>query len=325
MIITKTPLRVSFFGGGTDFPEYFNTYGSGATLSVTINKYIYLAVNKCVAPHIRVIYSKLEQVDDINDLQHDRVKAALERYNIRSNIEIASFSDIPTKGSGLGSSSTFTVGLVHALEHYNSKFARNVSPKNLAEMAFAIEKDCGHVLGLQDHYAAAYGGFNLINYEANYLPHVIPIDPSILMDFWDHLLFFDTGITRDATPILTEQVTNMDDSKGRLSALMNHVFTGRYLLEKRQYDQLGELLHVTWNTKKSLADSISNERIDDYYEMCRQAGAGGGKLLGAGGGGYLMIYARKHAHPAIRKKMKLLGLTELSCTPSFNGSTLEIV
>ena len=172
MIVTKTPLRISFFGGGSDIQEFYQHH-DGMVLSTSINSYIYLAVNQCVAPHLKVIYSQLELQDYVENIKHDRVKEALKYYGLTSNMEICSFSDVPTKGTGLGSSSTFTVGLVNAL--HNIKYKEKMLPQNMAEMACYIEiEKCHEPIGKQDQYAAAFGGFNIIEFNDSEV-HVRPM------------------------------------------------------------------------------------------------------------------------------------------------------
>lgn len=323
MIITKTPLRVSFFGGGSDLPEFFNVHGKGATLSVTVDKYVYLAVNKCVAPHIRLIYSQLEQTTNVEELKHDRAKEALKAWGINSHIEIASFSDVPTKGTGLGSSSTFTVGLVHALEMYGQKYMHFVQPHRLAEFAFAVERQAGHILGLQDAYAAAYGKANFIVYEKGDFPDVEALSIDNMFELFENLLFFDTKIERDTTEILKDQVSEMNVNSTR--ALVNLAYVAKRHFVDKKYDDFGSLLNAAWEHKKRLSSKISNQLIDECYAKCLSLNAIGGKLLGAGGGGTLLIYAKPCDHIRITEEMKKAGLERRVYKPEVSGSTVQII
>ena len=292
MIVTKTPLRISFFGGGSDIPQFYDEH-EGMVLSTTINSYIYLAVNKCVANHLKVIYSELEHTDDVEKIKHDRVRECLKHYELPSNIEICSFSDVPVRGTGLGSSSTFTVGLINAL--HRIKTGKNIDVNELAELASYIEIiKCNEPIGKQDQYAAAYGGMNIFTFEkdGNVETRPLTYNEACWNDLESRLLLVYSGRGRNANSILQKQAAAMSDEVKfdlvRRSRDKAYV-AARYLKENR-LDDFGSLLHDAWLDKKAVETSITNEYFDGVYERAREAGALGGKLLGAGGGGFFIFY-----------------------------------
>ena len=290
MIVTRTPLRVSFFGGGSDIPQFYEKT-PGLVISTTIDRYIQIAVNRCEPKHVRVVYSELEQADTVEQIKHTRAKAVLKRFNINAGIEIASFSDITTRGSGLGSSSTYTVGLINAL--YNMCML-GYTRRDLAEMACEVEiKDLGEPIGKQDQYAAAFGGFNSIRFNGNEVEVApVPVSHSTLSVLNDRLMCFSTGMTREASSVLEQQVGNLKSGAAADSTarLVDMAEDGLKYLTSIKLDEFGALLHEAWTEKKKLASGISNPHIDSMYETARRAGALGGKILGAGGGGYLLLY-----------------------------------
>lgn len=306
MIVSKTPLRISFFGGGSDIPEFYEGR-KGMTLSTTIDKYIYIAANKCVAPHIKAIYSELELEYDVNKIKHDRIRETLKNFGITSNIEICSFSDIPTKGSGLGSSSTFTVGLINALfvEFLKTK---NPNKKVLAELACTVEIDfCKEPIGKQDQYAAAYGGLNLITYTKNKIEveeiYMKGVDKSLLNS---SLMLFNTGKTRLASSVLSYQLENIKnkDSVDNIRSLASMAEVASMYLKTGRLNSFGDLLDEAWKLKKTLAHNVTNPLIDEMYETAKNAGALGGKILGAGGGGYLMVYVPEKSRNSVLSSME---------------------
>lgn len=304
MIVTRTPLRISFFGGGSDIPQFYEKR-PGLVLSATINKSIQLAVHSCEPKHVRVVYSELEQSSSVEHVKHERVKAALKRFDIKNNIEIVSFSDITTRGSGLGSSSTYTVGLLNAL--YNLK-GISYTRKDLAEMACDIEiNELGEPIGKQDQYAAAYGGLNTIRFDSTGV-EVTPmsISYSNLETLNENLLCYSTGITREASSVLGKQVENLK-TKSTLDSTSKLVLMAEIALKHLRADKLddfGALLHEAWEEKKKLAEGISNEQIDKMYDIAMRAGALGGKVLGAGGGGYMLFYANESNRNKVKEAMK---------------------
>ena len=299
MIVTRTPLRVSFFGGGSDIPEYWE-HGDGLCVSAAINKYIYIAANRCATDHVRVVYSEMEVVKNVNDLKHDRVREVLKMLFMRSNIEICSFSDVPTKGTGLGSSSTFTVGLLNALGYYDKH--------ELAQAAAHIEIDCcNEPIGYQDQYAAAFGNLNAYKFYDRDDIKVSKIHTSSKFTLEDNLLCFNTGINRQASSVLKSQVENLQMGGVNVETTKSMVDIAKYsikLLENNRVDDFGALLNETWALKKKLSTGISNSTIDEMYDCVMKAGALGGKLLGAGGGGYLLAYVPNKYKVSVLEAMK---------------------
>lgn len=305
MIITKTPLRISFFGGGSDIPEFYENK-PGLVVSTTINRYIQIAVNRCEPQHVRVVYSDLEQAATTDDIRHTRAKAVLKRFLVNTGVEVVSFSDITTKGSGLGSSSTYTVGLINAM--YNLKML-GYTRRDLAELACEIEiNELGEPIGKQDQYAAAYGGFNSIRFDSSGVEVTsVPVSHSTLSTLNDNLMCFSTGMTREASSVLGGQVKNLTsdtktvDGTARLAAMAEDAL---WYLTRGQLNDFGSLLHDAWMEKKKLAVGISNPHIDSMYETARHAGALGGKVLGAGGGGYMLLYVPTAERSRVKLAMR---------------------
>lgn len=298
MIITKTPLRISFFGGGSDIPEFYEKHGEGICISTTIDSYMYVAVNRCTASHTRVIYSELEVADHATKIKHDRVREVLKHFGIENNIEICSFSDIPTKGTGLGSSSTFTVGLINAVCPYE------LERWSIADLACDIEIDrCKEPIGKQDQYAAAYGGMNQYTFTKDTV-YVDPIQISRTTsnELNRRLMFFNTGKARAASSVLGEQLellktqTNVSDTQ----TLVDVARQAKKCLEANDLDRFGKLFHDAWEVKKKLSSTVSNEEIDTMYTKAMTSGAYGGKILGAGNGGYLMLFVPPHNQSKVR-------------------------
>ena len=323
MIITKSPLRVSFLGGGSDLPSYFHQK-DGLCISTTIDSHIYLAIHKCVAKHLKIIYSKLELEEDVNNIDHDRVRESLKYFDILSNIEMCSFSNMTVKGTGLGSSSTFTVGLVNAL--YYIKYGQHIPKKTLANLAAYIEIDkCEAPIGLQDQYAAAYGGFNTYRFKKNEVEvEPVKIHPYNLLDLEDSLLFYNTNVERNSSTILDQQ--NKDIKNGDTLESMNEIVCiaeeGLKVLQNNnvKIKKFGKLLDDAWQIKRKLSN-VSNEYIDDMYETAIKAGALGGKLLGAGGGGFLMIFTSLNKKGKVKEAMKHFERRKFYFTK--DGSILE--
>jgi D-glycero-alpha-D-manno-heptose-7-phosphate kinase len=302
MIITKTPLRISLFGGGTDLKEYYKT-GHGSVLNMSIDKYIYIIVNPKFDNSIRVSYSKTEIVDKVEDLQHPIVKECLQMVGITNGIEIISIADIPA-GTGLGSSSCFTVGLLNALYTYTG---RTLSSEELAKKACEIEINIlKNPIGKQDQYACACGGINYFrfNQDESVIREQLRLDDMRLLN--RKLMMFYTGNTRSANKILAEQTNN---TKAKLTTLH---------LMRKQADEMkddiqingitsriGEELHNGWLLKKGLASGISNPVIDGAYQRAIDAGAIGGKLLGAGGGGFILVYCDEDKQNNVRTEIAL--------------------
>jgi D-glycero-alpha-D-manno-heptose-7-phosphate kinase len=305
MIVSKAPLRMSFVGGGSDLPSFYKRMG-GAVLSTSIDKYIYVTVNKKFDKNIRISYSVTEDVSCISKIEHPIVRNALALMNINNGIEIASMADIPSHGSGLGSSSSYTVALLNALHAYKN---RHVSKDKLGELASYIEMDlCNEPIGKQDQYAAAFGGLNLIEFHEDDSVTVNPIicKPETLKNMEESIIVFYTGRTRSASSILSEQSNNANiPSKiNIMKEMVNSAYDMKQLLESNDLDPLGELLDKNWKLKRQMASGIADSEIDDWYRAGILAGAQGGKLLGAGNGGFMMFFSPKERHNAIEKAMK---------------------
>lgn len=301
MIITRTPLRISFAGGGSDLPAFYEQE-AGAVVSTAIDKYIYITVNPKFDHKIRASYSVTEIVDTVDEVQHELIREALYLLNIQQGIEITSISDIPSQGTGLGSSSSYTVGLLNALYAYRDHMA---GAERLAREACHIEIDrCGKPIGKQDQYIAAYGGLQYIRFNPDGSVFVDPIicSPAARRRLQQSLLLLYTGLTRRADDILTEQsreTRTNDDKQASLRQLVGLADQLCEALSRDEVDATGEILHTGWMAKRQLASGISNGHIDAWYARARKAGAIGGKLLGAGGGGFLLVYADPAQHDHI--------------------------
>jgi D-glycero-alpha-D-manno-heptose-7-phosphate kinase len=300
MIISRTPLRMSFVGGGSDMHQFYRKYG-GAVLSTAIDKYIYITANRKFDNGIRLSYSVTEEVERVADIRHGLVRHAMEFLNIEGGVELTTIADIPSRGTGLGSSSSFAVGLLHVLHAFQGRF---VSAASLAEQACHIEIDrLGETIGKQDQYAAAIGGLTFYEFNADETVRVSPVvmDSTVRARLEARLLMFYTGITRQASSILSGQAAEL--AGGRKDATMQRMVALCYdlkdALSNNDIDGFGEIIHENWVLKKQMAEGISNGLIDEAYAAARAAGALGGKLLGAGAGGFLAFYAHEEKHPAI--------------------------
>jgi len=305
MIIAKTPLRISLFGGGTDLPIYSNSYG-GKVASFTINKYVYIMLNRKFDKGFRISYSETENVNDIKDIKHPIVRNALMKYNLESGIEIVSLADVPGQGSGLGSSSSFTVGLVNSIRTY---LGVQSGKHELAEEACDIEINMlGGSAGRQDQYAAAYGGLNYIEFNSDQSVKVeeIYVTNRSIQKLKNSIMLFYTKKTRAADEILSEQRFNTGNSlsvKHNLHQIKNICDESLVYLQKAKIEKLGELLDLSWTLKKTLSDKVSNDEIDQTYKIALKHGAFGGKLLGAGGGGFMLLLAPPDKHRIIESKL----------------------
>jgi len=300
MIISKTPLRMSFVGGGSDLPSFYRNE-LGAVLSTSISKYIYIAVNPKFDGRIRVSYTRTEEADRPDGIEHPLVREALKLTGVQGGIEVTSMADIPSHGSGLGSSSSYTVGLVNALHAYSSRFA---SKEMLASQACEIEIErCGELIGKQDQYAAAYGGLNLMRFHPDDSVSVDPVicSPDMLRQLEASTLMLFTGRTRSASVVLSEQNRAIESPSTRalLRRMAALAFELKYELERGSLDSVGAILDENWRLKAQIASGISDPQIDAWYAAGRKAGATGGKLLGAGHGGFLMFYAPVECHCSI--------------------------
>lgn len=321
MIVSKTPLRMSFVGGGSDLPSFYQEE-MGAVLSTSINKYMYIAINRKFDGRIRLNYSRTEEVEHRSEVQHPLVREALDLTGIEGGIEIASMADIPSKGSGLGSSSSFTVGLLNALFAYKNQFASKAS---LAQLACEIEiARCGEPIGKQDQYAAAYGGLNLIRFHPDESVSVDPIicRPSLLAQMESSILVFFTGRTRSASMVLANQSAAMllNDRRKLMKRMVELAFELKVELESGNLDNFGAILDENWNLKAQLTAGITDPQIDHWYATGISHGAMGGKLLGAGNGGFLMFFAPPERHDNIRQALP--DLHPVSFRFDFNGTQI---
>ena len=323
MIVTKTPLRVSFFGGGSDIPQFYNN-NEGMVISTSIDQYINIAVNNSVNPHIRIVYSEIEEQYNVEDIQHDRVRELLKYFNIESNIEICSFSNISTKGTGLGSSSTFTVGLANALAMHSKNL--KLTRKELAELASYIEiEKCYQPIGKQDQYAASYGGFNVIKFNKDGV-ECYPFSSyggSCMAPVYlnEKIQCFSTRIARKTSDILQKQVDSLQkgDIVDTTREMVNIAKDAFNKLMSLDIDGFGSLLNETWLLKKKLSPNITNQYIDEIYELGMKNGALGGKLLGAGGG-YMLFYTTEKYQPKVAEAMNKAGFHEFKFHFEYEGT-----
>jgi D-glycero-alpha-D-manno-heptose-7-phosphate kinase len=317
VIIVQTPLRISFFGGGTDFPSFFNEEG-GCVLSSAIDKYIFVSVKERFDEKLRVGYTQTEMVDCIDEIQHELIRESLRMTGIRSSLEVTTMGDIPSEGSGLGSSSTVTVGALHAMYTYQGEM---VSAETLAREACRIEMDIlKKPIGIQDQYIAAYGNLRYFEFlpDGQVKTEKVKLDPESRRAFNDRFLLFFTGVSRRADNILREQKENIKDRIAILREIKQMVFEARRVLDDGDFDTFGRLLHESWKLKKSLAGSITNGAINDLYELARRNGAIGGKITGAGGGGFLLLYVPYEKQLSVRNA--LCALRELPFRLESDGS-----
>jgi len=309
MIITRTPFRISFFGGGTDFPAWYEENG-GAVISTTINKYCY--INCRILPPFfehkhKIVYSKQEIANEIDEIIHPSVRETLRFMHIADGISFHHDGDLPAM-SGLGSSSAFTVGLLHALYALSGKI---VSKKRLAMEAIHIEQAMiKEKVGSQDQVAAAFGGFNRIEFKSRHNIEVQPIimDRETFQGFQDHFMLFFTGVTRSASRIESDKMNNITDRKNELKTMLDMVQEAFCLLAEGEtgFTGFGKLLNECWKLKKSLSGKVSNPYIDTIYETAMKNGAIGGKILGAGGGGFILFFARPEDKEQLRQSLHFL-------------------
>ena len=320
MIISKTPFRISFFGGGTDFPDFYNEYG-GRVLSTTIDKFCYVNIRHL--PEFfeykdEIIYSKIEQVKDIEEINHPMVKNCLKLYNIK-NIKVYYDADLPAR-TGLGTSSSFAVGLINCLLRLkNDEIFRSIEnpqglykyKEKLANAAIYVERVmCNEAGGVQDQIAASFGDFNLIKfgqeYNNGYNVTKIHIDNNVKENLNSNLMLFFTGISRNSFEIQKSTHSNIYVNINRLIEMNKLVDTAYEYLERGELDDFGKLLDYTWQLKRGLNSNISNNFIDEIYNEAKSVGALGGKLLGAGGGGFMLFYIRKEYQDRLRGRLKKL-------------------
>ncbi len=305
MIIVQTPLRISFAGGGTDFPDYYKREG-GCVVSTAIDKYIYVIIKDRFDKNIRIGYSRTELVESVDEIEHQLVREAMKKVGVHYGIEIATMADIPSEGSGLGSSSSVTVGLLHALYTFKGQL---VTPGQLAREACEIEIEIlGKPIGKQDQYIAAYGGLRRIDFHSDETVAVswVPMPEEQKRRFSESLMLFYTGITRNADKILLEQKDNiaeklltLDKMKAQADEIHNALIDGNL-------NRIGRVMDAGWRHKKLLATTISNSSINAYYEAALDAGAIGGKVAGAGGGGFLLLFCTPDRQAHVRQALSSL-------------------
>ena len=305
------------FGGGTDFPSFYHEHG-GCVLSTAIDKYIFITVKRRFDRKLRVGYTRTEMVNRLDDIQHELIREALRKAGVVEGVEITTMGDIPSAGSGLGSSSTVTVGALHATY---SMLGKLVSAECLAQQACEIEIDIlDKPIGIQDQYIAAYGGLRFIEFGADGSVNVqrVELGTEMKRALNDNMMLFYTGVARRSSTILTEQKANIGQRADVLCEMKQIAHTARDSVIAGKLDTIGELLNYSWQLKKQLASQISNGHFDDMYASARRAGALGGKITGAGGGGFLLLYCPYSRQNAVRQA--LAGLQELPFQLEGDGS-----
>lgn len=320
MIITRTPYRISFFGGGTDYSTWYEKHG-GAVLSTTINHHCYISLRHMPAflgSKYRIFWSKMESVDRIEDIEHAGVRGCLQYLNMDDGIEVNHAGDLPAR-SGLGSSSAFTVGMLYALHTLRCERVRK---HDLAQEAIKVEQEVlGETVGIQDQIQCAFGGLNhlTINKDGTYDINRIFLHSESQENLESHLLLAFTGLQRYASEIAADQVANFDRKQKQLERIQAMVpeAVGALNIPK----EFGEMLHETWMLKRELSDKITNPEIDEIYETARNKGAIGGKILGAGGGGFILLFVPPEKREAV---MKALGLLYFQVEFDLNGSQIVL-
>ena len=308
MIITRTPYRISLFGGGTDYPAFYEKHG-GACLTTTIDKYCHILLRKMppfLGSKYRLFWSKAETVDSIDDIQHPGIRGCLQYLRIEDGVEMNHAGDLPAR-SGLGSSSAFVVGMLHALHIMNGC---KPSREQLAAQAINVEQNIlKETVGIQDQIQCAWGGMNVIRIDktGNYMVEPIPIDLGGQQWIEDHLLLVFTGLQRNASEIAKVQVDNIGKKEQELLAIKELVDIAMKTVKEADVEQLGRLLHETWMLKRGLTDKITTDQLDDVYDIARKHGAWGGKVLGAGGGGFFLFCAPPQVHIKIINALGLIS------------------
>ncbi len=309
MIISRTPFRISFFGGGTDYPSWFREHG-GAVVGAAIDKYSYISMRRLppfFTHRYRIVYSQIELVEQISEIKHPAVRGILADMDVKDALEIHNDADLPAR-SGLGSSSSFTVGLLNALYALDSKM---VSKRDLATQAIRMEQEVlKENVGSQDQLWAAYGGFNRIDFHCDGSFAVAPImlPPQRREELTRSIMLFFTGFSRFASDFAEEKIKNMNSRKSQLRTIRSMVDSAIDMLidPKTPVRELGDLLHDSWRLKRELAENVSNAKIDEIYQAGREAGAIGGKLLGAGGGGFMLFLVDPEKREQVRERLQNL-------------------
>jgi D-glycero-alpha-D-manno-heptose-7-phosphate kinase len=322
MIISQTPLRISFAGGGTDFHRYYREH-EGAVVSSAIDKYVYVVVVPRFDELIIVNYTKKETVENVRDLKHELVREALLRTGVENGLEITTLADVPSEGSGLGSSSTVTVGLLHALYAYKGRL---VTAEQLAREACEIEIDiCGKPIGKQDQYIAAYGGVCQFIFRKDDSVDVKPFrrSPELFHGLSRNIMLFYTGRTRKAGNILAVQDQRTDVNLEQLHCLKALALRTAEALDRLRLWEVGRVLNDGWQLKRQLAEGISNPEIEAMYDLALSAGASGGKICGAGGGGFLLLTCDPAHHKAVRKAMEAYRELPIARAPDGSKSMCQ--
>ena len=327
MILARAPLRISLGGGGTDLPSYYNKHG-GFILSGAIDKYVYIHVNRPAADElIRLKYSLYEQVSSRDEVQHDLVRPTLRCLDVSGSLEIVSMADVPA-GTGLGSSGSYVVALLTALHALKRE---TIPTQALAEQACDIEMNLArHPVGKHDHYLAAFGGITTLEIEKDGRVHVSPLNLSIstMEDFAINVLLFYTGITRSSTDILQEQKVNSENGDNSMIEALHRTkelgYRIKEALEVGDLERFGDLLHEHWLNKKKRSKKISDDRLDEWYSIARENGVKGGKIMGAGGGGFFMFYCPNSHKPGLRKALAEAGLREMRYNFDFEGAKVLV-
>jgi D-glycero-alpha-D-manno-heptose-7-phosphate kinase len=316
MIIVQTPLRISFFGGGTDFEDYYHDHG-GAVLSTAIDKYVFIIVKERFDDKIYINYSQKEIVDNPSGIKHDLIREAMKLTGVSKGVEITTLADVPAHGSGLGSSSSVTVGMLQALYAYRGEL---VTAEQLARESCQIEIDIlNKPIGKQDQYIAAHGNMRFISFNGEGIKvEGLDVSTENKRRLGENLLLFYTGLATNSSEVLSEQMTNINDRLETLSEMKELAYEARKTLANGDIDNIGVLLDKGWNHKKKLSSKISNNEINEMYEAACKAGAIGGKIAGSGGGGFLLLYCRKEKQDPVRKALK--NLRELPIRFEQDGS-----
>jgi D-glycero-alpha-D-manno-heptose-7-phosphate kinase len=308
MIITRTPFRISFFGGGTDYPKWFQEHG-GVVVATTIDKYCYISCRylpQFFDHKYRIVYSRIENVRHIDEIEHPAVQAVLRYMHCDAGLEIHHDGDLPAR-SGLGSSSSFTVGLLNALMALRGRY---ISNEDLAKEAIHVEQDLiKENVGSQDQISAAYGGLNRIEFlrDGSFRVNPIILHQERLAEFQDHLMLFFTGLSRIASDVAKSKIENIKARTAELKQMKEIAHESINLLQsKSPLEEIGQLLDQSWQYKRSLSDKVSNSDIDQIYVAAMKAGATGGKLLGAGGGGFMLFFVKPELQGKVREALKHL-------------------
>lgn len=327
MILARAPLRIALGGGGTDLPSYYREHG-GFVLAAAIDKYVYVCVNRPASDDlIRLKYSRSEEVSDLSEIQHDLVRPALRHLGIERNIEIASMADVPA-GTGLGSSGSYLVALLAALHEV---LRRRIAPQELAELAVYLEMEiAGHACGKQDQYMASFGGVTCLDIAQDGTVSVspAPISVSTLEELQGRLMLLFTGVSREADVILAEQRRDSERGDARVLESLRHtkeIGAKIYAaLHTGRLDDFGQLMHEHWETKKRRSTRISDHQVDRWYDIARRAGALGGKVAGAGGGGFLMLYCPEGTKRRVREALATEGLREMPFAFDHQGAKIMV-